>query len=177
VETAATPVVPAESFDEELAAFGIVPSRWSRVGTLQNNHHEIERSNIRIDGDFVLALQASADRATRAGFRLTLVGSDVSDDVTISGQKVNTWSDNESWEFQTPSGTVLRGLPVSSHTFSLKRQGEVVTLTADAVHLPDRNSIVLATFAAGENNRFKAIRLATTSPAIALARLRFHTAQ
>ena len=174
-ETEATGVPLAESFDDELAEFGMVPTHWSRVGDLQNNHHEIERSNVRIDGDFVLALQASADRATRAGFHLTLVGSDGSDDLTISGEKVNTWSDNESWEFQTPSGTVLRGLPVSSHTFSLKRQGEVVTLTADAVYRPDRNEAVLATFAAGERLRFKAIRLATTGSAIKLERSRLHT--
>ncbi len=169
-----TQSAPEESLDEALAAFGRVPPNWTRVGKLQNNHHEIERSNIRIDGDFVLALQASADRATRAGFRLTLVGSDGADDLTISAQKVNTWSDNESWKFQTPSGTVLRGLPVSSHTFSLKRQGEVVTLTADAVYQPDRSSNVLATFAAGESQRFKAIRLATTGPAMQLQRLRLH---
>jgi hypothetical protein len=58
-------------------------------------------------GDFVLALQVSADRAARTGLRLTRVGTDGDQDLVVSGEKVNTWSDNESWEIRTPAA----GLP------------------------------------------------------------------
>ncbi len=165
-----------ESFDDELAEFGVVPPRWSQVGKLQNNHHHIERADVSIKGDFTLALQASADPTNRAEFALTLVGTNGGDDLTIFGQKINTWSDNESWEIRTRSGTVLKGLPVGSHTFTLKRQGELVTLAADAVHQPNQSSTVLATFATNGSNRFKAIRLSTT-PAMRLGRLRLHSAE
>jgi hypothetical protein len=171
----ARPVALAESIDDELAPFGVVPPGWSRVGALENSHHEIERSEVTLDGDFALALKVLADRAASGSFQLTLVGSGGSDDLVISAQKTNSWSDNESWEFHTQTGTVVRGLPVSSHTFSLKRQGDVFTLTADAVHRPDHSSAVLSTFAAGEAQHFKSIRLAIDGPAITLEHLRLHT--
>ena len=164
------------SFDDELAAFGVVPPRWSQVGKLQNNYHQIERADVSIEGDFTLALHASADPTKRAEFALTLVGTNGGNDVSIFGQKINTWSDNESWEIRTPSGTVLKGLPVGSHTFTLKRQGELITLDADAVHQPNQSSTVFSTFAANGSNSFKAIRLSTT-PGIRLGRLRLHTAE
>jgi serine/threonine protein kinase len=164
-----------QSFDEELAPFGVVPPQWTEVGALKTQHHEIERGNIEIDGDFVLAIQASVDRAARASFTLTLVGTGGDRDLRISAEKVTTWSDNESWGFRTPAGTILKGLPVGSHTFVLKRQGELMTLAADAIHRPDLSRTVLATFVASGRNPVRAIRLATTGPAIQLARLRLHT--
>ena len=173
--TAASRVDLGERFDDELTGFGIVPARWVRVGTLKNDYHEIERSNVAIDGDFVLALQVAVGRAAPAGFRLTLVGSGGGNDLTIAGQKIATWSDNETWELQTPAGTVTNSLPVGLHTFVLKRQGELMTLSADAVHQPALTSTVLANFAADEATRFETVRLATTGPAIKLERLRLHT--
>jgi hypothetical protein len=115
------------------------------------------------------------DRATPAGFTLTVVGTGGDNDLKISAAKMHTWSDNESWEFRTPAGTVLKGLPVGSHTFVLKRQGELMTLAADAVHRPDLTSTVLATFVASGSNSVRAFRLATTGPTIQLERLRLHT--
>jgi hypothetical protein len=165
-----------ESFDDELAEFGVVPPPWTQVGMLQSHRHQIERSDISIDGDFKLALQTSADREVRSGFALTLVGAEGFDDLTIYGEKINTWSDNESWQIRTPAGDVLKSLRVGSHTFVLKRQGELVTLTADAVQQPNQSSAVIATFAAGRTRRFQAVRLTTSGPAIKLERLRLHTA-
>jgi serine/threonine-protein kinase len=158
--------------DDELSAFGVVPPQWTQVGSLQATRHEIERANISIEVDFVLRLYASADRASRASFVITLVGANGGDDLTIVGEKVNTWSDNESWQFRTPAGTLMKGLPVGSHTFELKRVGALLTFAVDSVHLPQRNDTLLATFAANGSQGFKAIRLMTTGPAIRLERLR-----
>jgi hypothetical protein len=160
--------------DDELSAFGVVPPQWTQVGPLQTTRHEIERANISIEGDFVLRLHAFADRASRAGFILILVGANGGDDLTIVGEKVNTWSDNESWEFRTPAGTLMEGLPVGSHRFELKRNGALFTFAADAVHLPGQNDTLLATFAFGRSDSFKAIRVATTGPAMKLERLRLN---
>jgi hypothetical protein len=160
--------------DEVLAPFGVVPSQWTQVGALENHHHEIERGNIAIDGDFVLRLQVSVDRAARGGFALSLVGRGGGNDISISAAKINTWSDNESWEIRTPAGTFLKGLPVGSHTFVLKREGDLITLAADAVYRPDENGTVLATFVASGTGGIQAIRLSTSGPAIEFERLRLH---
>jgi serine/threonine protein kinase len=164
-----------QNFDDELASFGGVPAGWSQVGSLQTNYQQLERANVAIAGDFALSLGASVDRATRAGFELTLVGADGGSDLTVTAIKASTWSDNESWEVRTPAGSVLRSLPVGTHTFTLRRKGELFTLSADALHQPGNSNNVLASFAVSETGRFRSIRLATNGPAVKLDRLRLHT--
>ncbi len=166
------PLITVSSFDDTLLPFGETPTNWKQVTDFQNNHHEIERADILVAGDFILKLNVSAHPAERSGFALNLIGEGGGADLRIIATKTNTWSDNETWEIGTPAGTTRKGLPIDVHTFTLERHGEKMTLRADAVYRPERNSPVLATFATKSSDRFDAIRLSTTGPAMRLERLR-----
>ncbi len=165
-------------FDDALLPFGEVPPGWRQVGELQTDLHRIERADLRIKGDFSVRLTLSVDRQIDGEFNLTLVGFGSADDLIIEGEREGTGSDNETWYFKTPAGRGKpRGLPISAHTFILKRKGDLYTLSADAVYRPDRNEKVIATFAAGDMTQFRAIRVATTSPSLRLERVRFYSEQ
>ncbi len=161
-------------FDDQLPAFGQVPDGWQRVGRLETYRQVIERRNVVVDGDFTLRLTLAADPTKRSTFRLTLVGNDAGSDLSVSGTRQYTWSDNETWIIRTPAGLITRGLPTGTHTFILRRKGELFTFSADAVYRPDRNDKKIAVFAGEDWSRFDAIRIETDGPELQLQQLRLH---
>lgn len=166
-----------KKIDDVLTAFGDVPKGWKQVGELTNSRQEIERSDLRIFGDFRVDLSLTTNRQ-RSALALTLVGADEGRDLTIEGYKINSWSGVDTWNFVTPAKNVRKGLLPGSRTLTLQRKGQMFTLSADAVYRPDAHSSTIAQFVAsksGKSNqpdKFRAVRLRFSGPDIRPERIR-----
>lgn len=163
---------PTQQLDTMLAPFGEVPDGWRQVGSLQHDHHAIERDDLTIQGNFRLRLDLVAARAEQAQVVITLVGQGAADDLKITASKTNTWSNNEMWYFHTPAGTTSANLPIGSHVLTIDRVGERVTLSADAV--AGSGETRLATFAVDAGSSFQAVRIASSGPDLSLEGLRIN---
>ncbi|NUQ64066.1 MAG: caspase family protein [Pirellulales bacterium] len=166
------PTPPAVTkLQDQLAPFGKVPKPWKLVGELKNDYQEIERENLQIAGDFSLLL-AFASATQRCGFAVTLVGTAGGQDVRIEAYKSNSWSGVDDWEFTLPGKSERKGLVPGTRTVTLRREGQVFTLSADQVYNSQKNSPVVAQFVVQQAEQFGAIRLAFSGPTIELKQIR-----
>lgn len=163
-----TPSDSVSRFDDELSEFGIVPSNWVQVGTLETNQHEIAREPLSIKKDFTFKISVSSIREKKSKLTVTLIGVKGANDVRISMSKTNTWSDNENWVFTLPSGAYRKSLPIQSHTFIFSRERDLYRLTTDAAYRS--NDLVIGEFAGNSKDEFGEIRLASSGRSLVLER-------
>ena len=160
--------------DSAVGEFGKLPEGWKQIGQIANDRHEIGRDAIFVTGDFSLDITVEPiTRERGAFFRVELVGANGGQNLAFGGRHDQTWSGVHTWYFEAPSGQVRYGLVPGRRTLTLRRSGEVYTLTADAVFNQNRGiSNEISRFAATGTKEFGGVRVISGGPKIRIHNIR-----